>query len=145
PIEDDLREALEQLEESDADPELIERLERAIEFAQDASTAIGLADRALQATAAPIRLAVERTPGKSPLLTAQAMGFALAVSIAFVCIVLVSTSLASERDEAVLGRLLQGLASGWQVVVGKLLLGAVVAMVFSSALFVVFAVLAPQA
>jgi len=146
PVEEDLRAALAELEaDPDTDEDLIERLERAIEFADDAGTAIGLAGGALEATAAPIRLDVQRAEGKSPLLTAQAMGFALAVSIAFVCIVLVSASLAAERDEAVLGRLLRGLASGWQVVLGKLLLGAVVAMAFSATLFIVFAVLAPQA
>lgn len=146
PVEDDLRAALEELEaDPETDPELLARLDRAIEFASDAGTAIGLAEGALKATAAPIRLDVDRAEGKSPLLTAQAMGFALAVSIAFVCVVLVSASLAAERGEAVLGRLLRGLAGAWQVVVGKLLLGAVVAIVFSAALFAVFAVLAPQA
>ncbi|MCW2927377.1 MAG: hypothetical protein JWM86_1345 [Thermoleophilia bacterium] len=146
PIEDDLREAREELErqDEDANEELIERLDNAIEFADDAGKAIGLADNALEATAAPVRLDVERTKGKSPLLTAQAMSFALAVAIAFVCVVLVAASLAAERDEAVLGRLLRGLASAWQVVAGKLLLGAMLAILFSSGLFVVFAVLEDQ-
>jgi hypothetical protein len=145
PIQDDLREAREQLEAADADEDLVERLDRAIEFAGDAGSAISLADNALEATAAPVRLRVERTEGKSPLLTAQALGFALAVSIAFVCIVLVGASLAAERDEAVLGRLLRGLAHPWQVLAGKLLLGALLAIVFCSGLFAAFAVLEPQA
>ncbi len=145
PIAEDLREAREELEDSDADEDLIDRLDRAIEFADDAGSAIGLADNALQATAAPIRLDVERTEGKSPLLTAQAMGFALAVSIAFVCVVLVGASLAAEKDEAVLGRLLRGLAAAWQVVTGKLLLGALLAVLFSSGLFAAFAILESQA
>ena len=145
PIADDLEEALEELADQDVDEDLLERLERAIEFADDAGAAISLADNALEATAAPVRLDIERETGKSPLLTAQAMGFALAVSIAFVCVVLVGASLAAERDEAVLGRLLRGLAHGWQVVAGKILLGAALAVVFSLGLFVAFAVLAPQA
>jgi hypothetical protein len=145
PIEDDLREAREELEAADADEELIERLDRAIEFADDAGTAIGLADKALEATAAPVRLDVERAEGKSPLLTAQALGFALAVSIAFVCVVLVGASLAAERDEGVLGRLLRGMARPWQVLAGKLLLGVLLGVLFCSGLFAVFAVLEPQA
>lgn len=145
PIEDDLREARDELEDAGADEELIERLDRAIEFADDAGTAIGLADNALEAAAAPVRLKVQRTEGKSPLLTAQALGFALAVSIAFVCVVLVGASLAAEKDEAVLGRLLRGLAAPWQVLAGKLLLGALLAITFCSGLFVAFAVLEPQA
>jgi ABC-type Na+ efflux pump permease subunit len=146
PIEDDLREARAELRgRADANADLIDRLDRAIEFADDAGKAIGLADNALEAAAAPVRLDVQRTKGKSPLLTAQAMGFALAVSIAFVCVVLVGASLAAEKDEAVLGRLLRGLASGWQVIVGKLLLGALLAVAFSAGLFAAFAILAPQA
>jgi hypothetical protein len=145
PIEQDLEEARDQLDDDpDANGDLLDRLDRAIEFAHDAGTAIGLADNALEATAAPVRLDVERTAGKSPLLTAQAMSFALAVSIAFVCVVLVGASLAAEKDEAVLGRLLRGLASAWQVVAGKLLLGALLAVLFSSGLFVSFAVLEDQ-
>ncbi|MEO6866730.1 MAG: ABC transporter permease, partial [Gaiellales bacterium] len=145
PTEQALTEVHEQLKETDASPAQLERIERSIRFARDAGTAIGLADRALEAVAAPARLKVERTEGKSPLLTAQALGFALAVSIAFVCVVLIGASLAAEKDEAVLGRLLRGLATGGQVIVGKLLLGALLAIVFSVGLFAVFAVLAPQA
>lgn len=145
PVELDLIAAREQLTGSAANEALVVRLDRAIKFAHQAGTAIGLADNALEAAAAPVRLDVHKTKGKSPLLTAQAMGFALAVSIAFVCVVLVGASLAAEKDEAVLGRLLRGLARGWQVVVGKLLLGAALAVVFSAGLFVVFAILAPQA
>ncbi len=145
PIEEDLQEARDQLEESGADEDLLDRLDRAIEFAHDAGSAIGLADNALEATAAPVRIKVERAEGKSPLLTAQALGFALAVSIAFVCVVLVGASLAAEKDDAVLGRLLRGLARPWQVMAGKLMLGALLAVVFCAGLFVVFGVLEPQA
>jgi hypothetical protein len=145
PIQADLEEARDELQDADADEDLIERLERAIDFAHDAGSAIGLADRALEATAAPVRIKVQRTQGKSPLLTAQALGFALAVSIAFVCVVLVGASLAAEKDDAVLGRLLRGLARPWQVMAGKLLLGSLLAVVFCAGLFVVFGVLEPQA
>lgn len=145
PIEDDLRDARDELERSGADEDLVDRIDRAIEFASDAGSAIGLADNALEAAATPVRLEVERTEGKSPLLTAQAMSFALAVAIAFVCVVLVGASLAAEKDEAVLGRLLRGLAHPWQVLVGKLLLGALLAITFSSGLFVAFGILEPQA
>lgn len=145
PIEEDLSQARDELEANDGDPDLIDRIDRAVEFARDAGTAIGLADNALEATAAPVRLDVQRAEGKSPLLTAQALGFALAVSISFVCVVLVGASLAAEKDDAVLGRLLRGLARPWQVLTGKLLLGALLAIVFCSGLFAAFGVLEPQA
>lgn len=145
PIEDDLRDVQDELEDQNVPEELLDRISRAIEFADDAGAAIGLADNALEATAAPIRLEREREAGKSPLLTAQALGFALATSIAFVCTVLVAASLAAERDEGVLGRVLAGMARGWQVLVGKLVLGGVLAVGFSVGIFAVVTLLAPQA
>jgi len=145
PVAKDLKKARSEMEDLGADEDTLDDLDRAINFAKDASAAISLADNALEATAAPVRLRVERTKGKSPLLTAQAMGFALSVAIAFVCVVLIGASLASERDESVLSRLLRGLAHGWEIIVGKLLLGAALAIVFSTGLFVAFAILAPQA
>lgn len=145
PSREVLEEVRGELEGQGADEELVEDVQEIEDFAELAIQAIGLADQALEATAAPVRLDVERTEGKSPLLTAQALGFALAVSIAFVCVVLVGASLAAEKDEAVLGRLLRGLAAPWQVLVGKLLLGALLAITFCSGLFVAFAVLEPQA
>ncbi len=144
-VEEDLADTRDELEEAGVAEDLLESIDRAVSFASDAGTAIGLADNALEATAAPVRLDVQRTEGKSPLLTAQALGFALAVSIAFVCVVLVGASLAAEKDEAVLGRLLRGLARPWQVLAGKLLLGSLLAIVFCSGLFVAFGILEPQA
>lgn len=143
PVEADLRAARAELAGGDAG--LLERLDRAIEFADVAGTAIGLADNALEATAAPIRLDVRQEQGTSPLLTAQAMGFALAVSIAFTCIVLTGASLAGEREDAVLGRMLRGLASGVEIVAGKLLVGVLVAAALGFVLFVSFSVLSDHA
>ena len=123
----------------------IDTVDQIIQFARRAQAALGIADNALEATAAPIRLEHQSTKGKSPQLTAKALSFALAVSLAFICVLLVSASLAAERDERVLGRLLHGAARGWQVVAAKLVSGAVLGLVFSLGLFVVFAILAPQA
>ncbi|MBC7644629.1 MAG: ABC transporter permease [Thermoleophilia bacterium] len=125
--------------------ESIDTVDEIIKFARRAQAALGIADNALDAAAAPIRLQHMRTKGKSPQLTAKALSFALAVSLAFICVLLVSASLAAERDERVLGRLLHGAARGWQVVVAKLVSGAVLGLTFSLGLFVVFAILAPQA
>lgn len=146
PIEDDLRDARDQIKDiKDVDQDLLDRIDRAIEFANDAGKAIGLADNALEATAAPIRLEHQRTKGKSPLLTSKAMGLGLATLISFLCVVMVGNLLAAERDDAVLGRLLRGLARPWQVVVGKLLVGAVLGGIFSLVVFLLLAVIAPQA
>ncbi|MCW2949517.1 MAG: transporter permease, partial [Thermoleophilia bacterium] len=123
-----LRAARSRLAADPANAALVTQLDSTIRFADLASTAIGLADNALEAAAAPVRITVRREQGKSPLLTAQAMGFALAASITFVCMVLVAASLAAERDEAVLGRLLRGLASPRSIVLGKLLVGSAIAL-----------------
>ena len=122
-----------------------DRLDKVIDFASDTDVALGIANDALKATAAPVRLRHESTHGKSPKLTARAMSFALAVSIAFICVVLIAASLAGERDEHVLGRMVRGIATPVQIITGKLALGMVLAVGFSAGLFAVFAVLAPQA
>lgn len=145
PAADVLDRARADLAAAGGDPEVIAQLDDTIEFARLAAQAIGLADNALEAAAAPVRLSVQREQGKSPLLTAQALGFALALVISFVCIVLVAASLAGERDEAVLGRLLRGLASARSIVLGKLVVGAVLAVAFTAGLFVIYGILAPQA
>jgi ABC-type Na+ efflux pump permease subunit len=133
--------SLDYIEDEDAR----EDVEEVIEFAEDTGIALDIADNALNAAAAPVRLKHERSEGKSPQLTARALSFALAVSVAFVCVVLVAASLAAERDERVLGRLLRGIASPTQVLCSKLLLGALAGTLFSVGLFVVFGLLAPQA
>lgn len=146
PVASDLRDARDKLEDQpDADPELIERLDRALRFARTAGTAIGLADSALEATAAPIRLKVVRPDGASPALTAQALAFALAALVAFVSIVLVGASLAGERQDAVLSRLLRGIVPARQIVASKLLFGALASLAVAFGLFVAFALLEPQA
>lgn len=150
PVAKDLKDAQDQLQDleargEDVDRELLERIERAVDFAEDAGSAIGLADNALEATAAPIRLKVEQPEGTSPILTAQAMAFALAALVSFVCIVLVAASLAAEREDAVLSRLLRGIARPVQIVTGKLLFGAVLACIVSLGLFAAFAAFEPQA
>jgi ABC-type Na+ efflux pump permease subunit len=115
----------------------------AIEFADDATAALGLAEGAMQATAAPIRLKHVRAKGKSPLLSAQALAFALAVLCGLTCIVMASTSLAAERRDRVLDRLLQGIVTSRDVVIGKSVFGAMLALSLSIGLLVAFAILAP--
>lgn len=140
-----VRQELEELRDELDDEEQRERLEEIIEFAGQANAGLELADNTLEATAAPIRLERVREEGKSPLLTATALSFALSVSLAFVCIVLVASSLASERDERVLGRLLRAAVGPWQVLGSKLVFGAMVALAIGAGLFVVFGVLEPAA
>ncbi len=142
---DPLRDDLERARASITDPAAKAAVDRAIGFADDAGTALNLADNALSATAAPIRVKRVITAGKSPALTAKAMSFALAITISLICITLVAASLASERDERVLPRLLHSGATRLQVLASKTLLGVAMSLTVSLGLFVTFAVLAPQA
>jgi ABC-type transport system involved in multi-copper enzyme maturation permease subunit len=115
-----------------------------IDFAQDAQVAIGLADKALDATAAPIRIHEVRQHGTSPKLTARALSIGLAVSLTFLCIVLIAGSLAGERDERALTRLLAGIASPAQVIGSKLVLGVGLATIVGTALFVAVGLMSDQ-
>jgi ABC-type Na+ efflux pump permease subunit len=140
PVSEDLTDLKDRIDdESDRDT-----LDDAIDFADKAGIGLELADNALEATAAPIRLERASSEGKSIFLTAQALSFALAVALMFICTILVASSLAGERDDRVLGRLLRSSVSGWQVLVSKLLFGATIGMGFATGLFVVFAVLERQ-
>ncbi len=136
---------LEQVREETSDEDAADDIQEVIDFAADAGTALELADNALEATAAPVRLEHVRTDGKSPRLTARAMSFALAVSLAFIATVLAAASVAAEGDERVLGRLLHSSITSGQVLVSKLIVGAALSSIFCFGLFAVFAVLAPQA
>lgn len=141
PARRDLEDVRDQVDDAEAQ----ETIDDVIDFAGSAGSAIGLADNALEATAAPVRLKHVRSTGKSPQLTARAMSFALAVTLALICVTLVAASLAAERDERVLGRLLRSGARPVHILVAKLLLGAGLSTLFSLGLFITFAVLAPQA
>ncbi len=140
-----LRDDLEQLRDSLSDEDARDTLDTAIGFSDDAGAALKLADNALNATAAPVRLQRVVESGKSPALTARAMSFALGVTLTLICLTLVSASLAAERDERVLPRLLRSGASPASILLSKCMLGAAIGTVFSLGLFAVFAVLAPQA
>lgn len=142
---DPLRDDLERARSSITDPDARRAVDRAIAFADDAGTALHLADNALSATAAPIRIHRVIKTGKSPALTAKALSFALSITISLICMTLVAASLASERDERVLPRLLHSGATRGHVLASKTVLGISISLVVSLGLFATCAVLAPQA
>lgn len=147
PASKDLKQLREQLEQDPgaATSDELDNLDSVIDFAKDAGTAIGLADKALDATAAPIRLKVTKPTGTSPLFTAQALSFALATLISFVCVVLTGSLLAGERDDAVLARMLGRIISPLQAVTAKIIVGSLLGTMLSTGLFIAFALLEPQA
>ena len=94
----------------------------------------------MRATANPIELQQIREHGRTWALSAQVQAYALAVTIAFLALLLAASALASERDENVIGRLARGLVSFGQLVWAKVALAAVVALGLGAAIALVFGI-----
>ena len=90
-----------------ADSPAQKQLDSVTAFASQASAALGLAHQALAATAHPVRLVQRSTSGRSYLLGSQVQSYGLAISLAFVALLLGAAVLTLERDENVLARLLR--------------------------------------
>ena len=99
-----------------------------LDFVHDARLALAETGSAMRATANPIELQQVREHGRTWALSAQVQAYALAVTIAFLALLLAASALASERDENVIGRLARGLVSFGQLVWAKVALAAVVAL-----------------
>jgi hypothetical protein len=108
------------------------------DFIHDARLALAQTGSALRATANPIDLEQAPERGRTWALSAQVQGYALGLTITFLALVLAAGSLASERDENVLGRLARGLVRLWELVAAKVALAAVVAVALGLAIAVVF-------
>ena len=104
------------------------RLDRLREFIRTAEAALGETDDALRATANPIELAQVESDGRSWALSAQAQSHALALTIAFLALLLAAAALAAERDEGALARLRRGLVGAGELVVAKVALAALAAI-----------------
>ena len=95
-------------------------------FAGQASAALGLAHQALASTAHPIALEHRSTAGRSYLLGSQVQSYGLAISLAFVTLLLGAAVLTLERDENVLARLLRSGVRPVTLVAEKVVLCAIV-------------------
>lgn len=114
------------------------RLDRIRDFVHDARLALAQTDSALRATANPIELVDAPERGRSALFSAQVQTYALALTIAFLTILLAAGALAAERDENVLGRLLRGPVGVGELVTAKVALAATVAVGLGLAIAVAF-------
>ena len=113
--------------EQSSDPEAAARADEVGDFLRQATVAIEGVDDFLRAAANPIKLATEREGGRAIVLSTQVQGYALALTIAFVALLLAAAGIASERDENVLGRLARGLVRLRELVAEKVAFVAVVA------------------
>ena len=142
---DEADELLESLRTRTSDSEALEEIDELASFVDEAKLALEQTDETLRATANPIELAIDRQAGRTWLLGAQLQAYALALTLAFVCVLLAAGAVAAERDENVVGRLVRGLVALWELVAVKLLLGSVIAVAIGLALALVFGVAAEVA
>ena len=110
-------------------------------FIGQAETALGDADAALRATSQPVRLVERGDKGRTWLLSAQVQAYGLALTISFLALLLAAGSLAAERDEDVLQRLVRGLVGHGQLIAAKVALAALVAALLGLAIAVAFGVI----
>jgi hypothetical protein len=122
------------------DPRAAADLEDIEVFVREARLALGETGKALNATANPIVLDDAPEGGRTWLFSAQVQSLAIALTLAFLCVLLAAAAIASERDENVAGRLGRGLVRLGALVVEKALLAAVVAVAIGLALALVFGV-----
>jgi ABC-type multidrug transport system permease subunit len=135
-------EMLAEIEQTTKDPAVAERARELSNFVRQAQLALGASDESLRATANPIELHIESNAGRSWLLSAQLQAYALALTLAFICVLLAAAAIASERDENVIGRLARGLVRLTDLVVVKVALAVIVAVVLGTVIALVFGVLA---
>jgi hypothetical protein len=114
------------------------RLDAIREFVRTARLALGETGAALHATASPIELVEEPERGRSAVLSAQVQAYALALTIAFLALVLAAGALAGERDENALGRLARGLVGLGELVAAKVGLAAVVSCLLGAGVALTF-------
>jgi ABC-type Na+ efflux pump permease subunit len=116
------------------------RLDRVREFVRIARLALDQTDDALRTTAHPIELRQAPERGRTWVLSAQVQAYALAVTLAFLTLLLSAGALAAERDENVLGRLVRSLVRLGELVASKVVLAAAVALVLGLAIALAFGV-----
>jgi ABC-2 type transport system permease protein len=133
---------LAEIQQRTKDPVVAERAQELSNFVRQATLALGASDESLRATANPIELQVDTQAGRSWLLSAQLQAYALALTLAFICVLLAAAAIASERDENVIGRLARGLVGRTDLVVVKVALAVILGLVLGLVIALVFGVLA---
>lgn len=130
---------LTEIDRDTADPRTEARIRRLQTFVREALLALDQSGGSLRATANPIELKTEDEARRTRLLSSQLQAYALALTLAFLCILIAAAGIAVERDENVVGRLARGLVRLGELVAAKIGLALLVAVVFGFALAVVFA------
>jgi ABC-2 family transporter protein len=135
-------ELLDELERETDDPAALARIRELATFVDEALLALQQSDETLRATANPIELETDREAGRTWLLSAELQSYALALTLAFVCVLLAAGAIAAERDENVFARLARGLVRLIDLLAAKVVVAALVALGVGLALALVFGVAA---
>ncbi len=114
--------------------------EKIVDFVHDARLALALTDNAIRATASPIVLDEERGRGRTSALSAQVQAYGLAITVCFLGLLLAAGSLAAERDENAIGRLVRGLVGLGQLIAAKVALAVTVSLGLGLAILVGFGI-----
>ncbi len=128
---------LDDLEQRSDDPEAERDIAELQAFVREALLALEQSGETLRATANPIALRTDDEGRREWLLSAQVQAYALALTVALLCILLAAAGIASERDDNVLGRLTRGLAGLGALVAEKVALVALVAVALGATLVIV--------
>jgi len=132
-------EILDRILGSTQDPSVAAEARNLREFIDDAQLALDQTGASLRATANPIVLRTEDEARRTQLLSTQLQAYALALTLAILCILVAAAGIALERDENVIGRLARGLVRLTELVVAKIGLAALLAVAFGLGLAIVFA------
>lgn len=111
-----------------------------LDFVHDARLALALTDNAIRATATPVVLEEETGRGRTSALSAQVQAYGLAITIAFLGVLLAAGALAAERDENTIGRLVRGLVGLGRLVVAKVSLAVAVSLAVGTAIVLGFGI-----
>ncbi len=131
---------LDDLERRTGDPAAKRDVRELQTFVTEARLALEQSGETLRATANPIELETEDEGRRSWFLSAPVQAYALALTLALLCVVVAAAGIASEREENVLPRLTRGLVRTWDLVAEKIVLVALVALGLGLALAVALGV-----
>jgi hypothetical protein len=109
-----------------------------LSFTRQLRGAVGQVGLFLRATANPVVLATETRGGRAWLLSAQIQVYALALTLAFVTVLLGAAAVTAEREDATIGRLARGLVPLGRLVAEKIVFATLVSATIGALLAVVF-------
>jgi len=126
----DTAERVQQVHDRLTDPEQRASLQKVLDFARTARLALAFADPSLRVVASPVAVRAT-TRGDDELLGGRGIAVALAAGVVLGGLLLGTASLATEREERTLPRLLRGRLGSVRLVLAKVLFVSIVALLLA--------------